>query len=142
MAPFITITFPFVYIRNSMSRSLNAKGPTWIFEERSNSYTEQGGMISPSASHLSPGKREIKRARPYYSNSAGHLNDWLDLEPQTPAMFRTQGLFAESAKHLVFQSSTTLEINCLTLVSAPSLFVLPGQSVMSSLCGWICILLL
>jgi hypothetical protein len=28
-----------------MSRSLNAKGPTWIFKERSSSDIEQGGMI-------------------------------------------------------------------------------------------------
>ena len=110
---------------------------------------EKAYIVRKVVSYARNLRNELKKSKKVYFNDCGIRNyvigDWRPLDSrgnEEAGHLWENFLFAERAKHLVFQSSTTLEINCLTLASAPSLFVLPGQSVMSSLCGWICILLL
>lgn len=121
-----------------MSMNSNAKAPTSESEERAYNYRE-GGECFSFLSHLFPGKREMKRVRPCESNLAISVSS----SALPPKLWDLQNIDL-----LCWKSNTSCvskrhhlrnELPCPRINAKP---VLPGQLVMSSLCGWICILLL
>lgn len=121
MAPFITIIFPFVYIRNYVQE----------FECQKAYWHIQGKILQPEnksndfsfASHLMPGKRETERAR--------HINvTWPASQvlarpctPNSSHFENTEPPMLDEQTISCSKSGTTLEIKHLAPASTPSLFV-------------------
>lgn len=141
MAQFVTIIFPFVYIKNSV-QEFECQRAYLCIRGKILQLQRMRGNVFAFASHLSLEKERLKGQDHGKATWPGISITGSALHPKPPLCSEHRASFAGKAKHLVFQSGTTLEINCLAPESTPSLFVLPGQPVMSSLCGWICILLL
>jgi hypothetical protein len=92
---------------------------------------------------ISPLEQRDEKVQAMLQQPGLALSDPLPGSPNSSYVVSTGPPWQEEQSSFAFHSSgTTLETNRLSPELTPGLFVLPGQPVMSALCGRICILLL